>query len=42
MLPRILFPDATEGDEYAIEKDAPGMSARRERIEGKTNQLFTA
>lgn len=39
-VPKILFPDASEGDIYTIEKDCIGQNARRSRIDDKMNRLF--
>lgn len=40
VLPILLFPDATEGDVYCIEKNSAETEQRRKRIRTKMNQLF--
>ncbi len=39
-IPRVVFPDAVEGDIYSIEKDCTERDARRSRIDDKMNRLF--
>ena len=40
-IPRLLFPDAEEGDVYNIEKDSAQRNARRCRMKVKMRRLFT-
>ena len=40
-IPRLLFPDAEEGDVYNIQKDSAQRDARRCRMEVKMRRLFT-
>ena len=39
-IPRLLFPDAEEGDVYNIEKDSAQRDARRCRMKVKMRRLF--
>ena len=39
-VPRLLFPDAEEGDAYNIEKDSARRDARLCRMEDIMNRLF--
>lgn len=39
-IPRVVFPDAVEGDIYTIEKDCGERDARSSRIDDKMNRLF--
>ena len=40
-IPRLLFPDAEEGDVYNIEKDSAQRDTRRCRMKVKMRRLFT-
>ena len=40
-IPGELFPGATEGDIYMIEKDTAEAGNRRQRINDKMSRLFT-
>ncbi len=39
-VPRLLFPDAVEGDVYSIEKDSAAGHVRHCRVEEKMRRLF--
>ncbi|MCL1918498.1 MAG: DUF3006 domain-containing protein [Peptococcaceae bacterium] len=39
-IPRVLVPDAAEGDVYVISKDTTETESRRDRITQKMNRLF--
>jgi len=39
-MPCALFPEASEGDVYSIEKNTAETEAAKKRIEGKMNRLF--